>query len=253
MIKLFRKIRQNLIIENKTSKYIKYAIGEIFLVVIGILIALQINNWNESRKKYLEENRILLSLKADLLQAEQESENQIIKEQDLVKSIQIVLTDSPEREEYFKHFKTDSLFYGAFLGLQTSSPIIQTYSDLKSSGKVSLISNQQIKERLTKLENSMTDLRFQVDDNMTVQQINVDKIAIKYLDIVKLLNDRIPKFKLTSISDNHYRELLQNREITSTLALKLLVVDNLVDERVDLHNDIKELIVLIDEELKTND
>ena len=50
MIKLFRHIRQSLIMENKTSKYLKYAIGEIVLVVIGILIALQINNWNEEKK-----------------------------------------------------------------------------------------------------------------------------------------------------------------------------------------------------------
>ena len=49
MIKYFRKIRQNLIMENKSGKYIKYAIGEIVLVVIGILIALSINNWNEKR------------------------------------------------------------------------------------------------------------------------------------------------------------------------------------------------------------
>ena len=50
MIKFFRKIRYNLMSENKTGKYFKYAIGEIVLVVIGILIALQINNWNEERK-----------------------------------------------------------------------------------------------------------------------------------------------------------------------------------------------------------
>ncbi len=50
MIKFFRKIRQNLLSEGKTGKYFKYAIGEIVLVVIGILIALQINNWNENRK-----------------------------------------------------------------------------------------------------------------------------------------------------------------------------------------------------------
>ncbi len=54
MIKFFRKTRQNLLMENKTSKYFSYAIGEIVLVVIGILIALQINNWNEER---LENNR----------------------------------------------------------------------------------------------------------------------------------------------------------------------------------------------------
>ena len=50
MIKFFRKIRQNLLSEGKTGKYLKYAIGEIVLVVIGILIALQINNWNEQSK-----------------------------------------------------------------------------------------------------------------------------------------------------------------------------------------------------------
>ncbi len=50
MIKFFRKIRQRLLTENKFSKYLLYAIGEIALVVIGILIALSINNWNEGRK-----------------------------------------------------------------------------------------------------------------------------------------------------------------------------------------------------------
>ena len=50
MIKFFRHIRKSLLMENKTTKYFKYAIGEIVLVVIGILIALQINNWNEHRK-----------------------------------------------------------------------------------------------------------------------------------------------------------------------------------------------------------
>ncbi|MCF4102204.1 DUF6090 family protein [Gillisia sp. M10.2A] len=49
-MKIFRKIRQRLLTENKFSKYLIYAIGEIVLVVIGILIALQINNWNQARK-----------------------------------------------------------------------------------------------------------------------------------------------------------------------------------------------------------
>ena len=50
MIKFFRKIRQKTLSEGKTGKYLKYAFGEIIIVVVGILIALQINNWNEHRK-----------------------------------------------------------------------------------------------------------------------------------------------------------------------------------------------------------
>jgi hypothetical protein len=66
MIKLFRNIRQNILNEGRTSKYFKYAIGEIVLVVIGILIALQINNWNENRKLRIQEVKYLKNLLADL-------------------------------------------------------------------------------------------------------------------------------------------------------------------------------------------
>ena len=66
MIKFFRKIRQNLLSEGKTGKYFKYAIGEIILVVIGILIALQINNLNENRKNKEQEIVLLKGLSSDL-------------------------------------------------------------------------------------------------------------------------------------------------------------------------------------------
>ncbi|MGZ0016363.1 DUF6090 family protein [Yeosuana sp. AK3] len=59
MIKFFRRIRKKLIEQGKTANYLKYAIGEIVLVVIGILIALQINNWNENRKINAFEHEIL--------------------------------------------------------------------------------------------------------------------------------------------------------------------------------------------------
>jgi len=67
MIKFFRKIRQNLLMENKTGKYFKYAIGEIILVVIGILIALGINNWNQNRLTRNQEVLYLQNLKSELI------------------------------------------------------------------------------------------------------------------------------------------------------------------------------------------
>ena len=66
MIPFFRKIRKTLADDNKPIKYLRYAIGEIVLVVIGILIALQINTWNENRKERFIEQKILLSLNNDL-------------------------------------------------------------------------------------------------------------------------------------------------------------------------------------------
>lgn len=66
MIKFFRHIRKSLLLQNKMGKYFKYAIGEILLVVIGILIALQINNWNEHRKNNTQLNQYMANLIEDL-------------------------------------------------------------------------------------------------------------------------------------------------------------------------------------------
>src|SRR6056297_2039526 len=67
MIKFFRKIRQNFLSEGKTAKYLTYAVGEIVLVVIGILIALSINNWNQTLKNRKAEKYILESLHNEFL------------------------------------------------------------------------------------------------------------------------------------------------------------------------------------------
>jgi len=67
MIKFFRKIRQNLLSEGKTGKYLKYAFGEIILVVIGILIALQLNNLNENKKNNVFEKEILSQIQENLI------------------------------------------------------------------------------------------------------------------------------------------------------------------------------------------
>jgi len=77
MINFFRKIRKKMADDNKPMKYMKYAIGEIVLVVIGIMIALQINTWNENRKLLLNERTLYKKLIADLTDEELRLENQI--------------------------------------------------------------------------------------------------------------------------------------------------------------------------------
>lgn len=84
MIKFFRRIRQNLLVERNNSKYFKYAIGEIVLVVIGILIALQINNWNENRKSNQFQTKILKEIKASI-QLDLERNKAILEERILPK------------------------------------------------------------------------------------------------------------------------------------------------------------------------
>ena len=102
-MKFFRKIRQDLLSGGKTRKYLKYAIGEIILVVIGILIALQINNWNETNKLNRRELTLLSELKTNLQINIVNLENDIQKQTKSIKSFNYILnlphSNLPYRDE----------------------------------------------------------------------------------------------------------------------------------------------------------
>ena len=94
MIKFFRKIRQNLIMENKTSKYFKYAIGEIILVVIGILIALQINTWNQNRIDKNVEDEVIAHLHRDFIENKKTLDEFVVANQEEMNALTTLMSVS---------------------------------------------------------------------------------------------------------------------------------------------------------------
>jgi hypothetical protein len=104
MINFFRKIRKRLADDNNTLKYMRYAIGEIVLVVIGILIALQVNNWNESRKRQLEIDKLLYDIEQDLIANYYQADRALsfYKEQDSIAKLMAAnkLTKKDYKENY---------------------------------------------------------------------------------------------------------------------------------------------------------
>jgi len=150
MIKFFRHIRKSLLMENKTSKYFKYAIGEIILVVIGILIALQINNWNEIRKQRNQELHYLKNLKTDLNLNIAELDNYISVRNSRIESANIVL-DHFEGKPL--HDLSDFAFHTTNIYIwQKFSQHDNTFQELTNSGNLALISNDSIKNGLLNLE-----------------------------------------------------------------------------------------------------
>jgi len=147
MIKFFRKIRYDLMETGKIGKYLKYAIGEILLVVIGILIALQINNWNERRRENLEEQRILSLLTKDLekdiasLLALKESAEKRFKEMDT-----LMLTLSSE-DNYdipkFLQLGISSLGFEGYFKSNTG-----TYDESVAAGSIKFISNDSLRQKI---------------------------------------------------------------------------------------------------------
>ena len=137
MIKFFRKIRQKLLTENKFSKYLIYAIGEIILVVIGILIALQVNNANEVRKSYRELDKINQNLLQEF-ESNQKALNTAINQLKWTKkgSLEVLsMIGISERELMTTNIDSIieiSLFW------PTWKPTNFVLNELKSTGKLSL-------------------------------------------------------------------------------------------------------------------
>jgi len=149
MIKFFRHIRQNLIMENKTGKYLKYAIGEIVLVVIGILIALQINNWNQSNKEKEIEQKYLMNILSDLKNQKDLINTQLEIEQSYYEAAGQIIKNYQQNNGLI----IDSIFFkhATFITSRKTFVITNpTYTDLISSGNINIINNIEIKDKLIK-------------------------------------------------------------------------------------------------------
>ena len=138
--------------ENKTGKYFKYAIGEILLVMIGILLAVQVNNWNENRKTQIEERDILQRLQLDLRDDLKTLQFSLDFKKDIVESYGLCLDILSEetmatKEEFMNHFSS-------ILQVGEVNLNMTTFNNLKSTGKIRLIKSNEIADNIVSYYNS---------------------------------------------------------------------------------------------------
>lgn len=158
MIPFFRKLRWRLAQNNQFFKYSRYAIGEIVLVVVGILIALQINNWNRSNEKnelkniYL--NRLINDIKSDTTNI-QFVRSEIRLNQKVIKALIKNMNEDAAVEE------TDSLFYRYFERgwiISEFVPTSNTYTDLSQTGNMNILNNPELVDQIIQYYSYMTQL-----------------------------------------------------------------------------------------------
>ncbi|MFN1835208.1 DUF6090 family protein [Balneola sp. MJW-20] len=149
MITLFRRIRQKLIDSGSVTKYLLYATGEILLVVIGILIALQVNNWNEQNTLRSQEKVYLGLILDDLILQKEENE---VQRRTLSNHLSV---EAPLTELIVSKFQVGEEQRDDAKKLLSTLPIGRTYGayeatflDLTSSGNLGLISDQVLKNRI---------------------------------------------------------------------------------------------------------
>ena len=146
MTPFFRKMRKNMADDNRPIKYARYAIGEIVLVVIGILIALQINNWNEAKKLKKEEVKALKELRDDLLLNIEDFSGNVhgyTLSRDSNKTIMNVIDQGLEYKDTLEYV------FGRLYPLVTMVANNGTYESLKERG-LNLISNDSLRKVVTR-------------------------------------------------------------------------------------------------------
>ena len=219
------------------------------LVIIGILIALSINNWNELRKSNIEEIAILKNLEDNLVLASQLSESQLGDEERLKKVLIYVLEIEPDNYQSNIDFISDKVFEEAIWDLEFSIPIINAYTDLKNTNKLSLIKDQTIKERFTSLEVSLNQLESMLNDRLNVHQIRIDDVVENDINFIPLLKSSIPVINIEREKKNNYDEILKQQRIRNLLGIKLALTQDVISYRKRLDKEIKELRTLISSEL----
>lgn len=151
MIKCFRKIRQQLLADNKFQKYLLYAIGEIFLVMVGILLALQVNNYNEERKQNIQITRYAKSLVQDL--------KKDIAMMDTINNVAIQISIRIDSlANYVRNSKIEevsNLDVICLTWVRLYRPYSwnrATFEEIKSSGSLRLIDNEDLSNRIVEYE-----------------------------------------------------------------------------------------------------
>lgn len=244
MINFFRRLRLKLLAENKFSRYFLYAIGEIILVVIGILIALSINNWNENRKEAAQELQLLKSFKQDL-------DENILRLKQLISSESILLARNKILMQLLKEDESsyhDSLriYFGNINTFFVFFPQEMAYESLKSEG-VTLIKNDSLRFSIIKLFDDDYKQNGLVTESKKDFATNSQSFLAKHFEMIKLDNGwqgGVP---------NNYNALKGNSELINTISQFTYSKDNFLSYSKSIYENTKSTRKLLTNEIEKLD
>lgn len=257
MIKFFSKIRNKLISENRISKYLVYAFGEILLVMVGILLALQFSNWNTEKENDKKERWYLINLQEDIYYQQQDLKDLQTHYKECIHIGKSILLDYQLRYSFSNIDSLDAKLN--VLMITDNFPYINnTYEELVSSGQLALIENKDLSTDIIDYYLFTKDSEIDVKNNIenvfykeiypvlnTLTQITLEEVTLE--DDERTLLDLDPNMKRFILKK------LENPAVTLSLlnAIKTRILINethleLVEETMEIAN---ELTTKIDVEL----
>lgn len=238
--------------ENKFSKYLLYAIGEIILVVIGILIALQINNFNNGRQETKIEQAYLLSLQTEFEINLEKINNSLQNNKERVNAVEDMLTlfDANVLDTISDKAISDML-YSVFSGDATYQPSKGVLTDIISSGNLNVIKNKKLRQSLASFESKL-DFLFLMRNTITNLKSKLKNQLNKNGSIRNLLMHRGREFENKSISDSrNNRQIFNSIEFENELFDYYLTISAANGPRVfgGIKEQIEQILVEIDLEI----
>lgn len=249
MLKFFRTIRKKFIDQDNVRKYLFYAVGAILLVVIGILIALQVNTWNENRKIANEEQAILTQSLEDLEFAKTQSERFILRENEDIDRLKLILGNPQELTEIIQQPDPDRFFYAAGWDLSFDVPIIITYTDLQNAGDTGKIQNSVLRNRLSQMGLKILMLESIIGDRLSVHQNRIDNIVEYELNFLPMLAAQKNLTGIHASDSNDYIQIMQKPNIRNLLGIKLDLTILVLNLRESLDRELAQVIEMVQSEI----
>jgi len=246
MIGYFRKIRQKLINRGNLSKYLFYAIGEITLIVIGILLALYLDNLNTEKKLRAIEIKILYELNSNLNGSIKSFERAIQAERDYLENNLLILDYLDNKKPYNQSL--DKAF-GTYFWTISSTPIKGGYDYLKSKG-IDLITNDNLRQSINSIfENQFSILK---DENEVWANNLQQNISYPYHvgHFRNYFPDKIDQGNNTYARPNDYKALIEDEKFKSINA------EIITNRRWNMNSlqkviiNVKDLMTQIDKEIR---
>ena len=243
MIKFFRRIRQQLLTENKFSKYLIYAIGEILLVVIGILIALQVNNWNNQKQNDLQAQKVLLALrrdfiknKAQLIQVKNSHERVVNASSGLLN----LIANFPNN---YNETETVNLLrnHGYYLSFDAFNGALETAI---SSGGIHLIDNDSLVNLLFSWSSLISDSKEEETQARQLLFQQKKDLLFEYTREVDIWKQGKSPFS------SDYVGLLKNPDFENWVVWRRGILQELVREQNDILEVNNSILRLIEKEIK---
>lgn len=228
MISFFRKIRKALLMQNKTTRYLAYAFGEIILVVIGILIALQVNNWNEEKKLRAFEKDILILLDQNLY-SDSLALSLELAQAELANRLTDSLLNQVEKKVYNEQL---NLWLGKIVAFERFKSQSSAFEVLKSKGFETIQDEALRLNLITYYDQSLFKTYQAIDD--VEDSFNQDWIPIVKTDMVDFVY-------LTRIIPRNSKQFFES---PSTIVLFKLYKDNRAGSVRRMQNSLKEIAKL---------